>query len=226
MQETNQNIKIILPQVTCILIIILNVLFYILLKYNPIFLIYVFYHIFIYIFIHKGINKKIFSNYNIAICLSLGFSISTSFFKFITFIILLGIGVDKDKEVLPLYLLPIWIIFDWPLPIVLLCYIQKVKYICSLNKQILILNHPLVQTNLIVTPNVNHNNNVNTNFQNNAINSPVQPYVTNTNDNLNIQNSNVQLNDQNFDAQTNIQNLDAPPIQNINNNEETYTGNF
>lgn len=236
MQETNQNFNIILPQVTCILIIILNVLFYILLtilkkKFNPIFLIYVLYHILIYIFIHNGISKKNYSNYSIAICLSLGFSISFTFFKLIVFIILLGIGVDKNNEVLPLYLFPIWIIFDWPLPIVLLCYIQKVKYICSLNNQIIILNNPLVQTNLIVTQNVNHNNNsngpcvqpfipnVNSNFQNNALNSPVQPYITNSNDNLNIQNLN---------AQSNIQNLDAPsiPIQNINNNEETYTGNI
>ena len=244
MQEINQKkIKIILPQATCIFMIFLNFLFYILyliiVKTNtPLFFIFIIYNAIIYFLIKKAINNNNYSNYTLAICISLSFTIFFTFIKFLLFIILLALGVDKEDEKLPVYLILPWIVLDWILPIILLYYNPKVKNHCLINSQNMVLNNNLVQTNLIITQNVNHN------MQNNNQNSNyVQPYVPNLNTNVqsneqqfntpNVQpyyiNSNDRINNQNLDVPTSIQNLGAPSVQsnpqNLNNNEETNTGN-
>ncbi len=247
MQEINQKkIKIILPQAICIFMIFLYFLFYILYltiakTNNPILFVFIIYNAIIYFLIKKAINNNNYSNYTLAICISLSFTIFFTFIKFIAYVSLLAVGIDKEDEIIPVHLILLWIVLDWILPIILLYYNPKVKNYCLINSQNMVLNNNLVQTNLIITANVNYNNNY---MQNNNQNSNyVQPYVPNLNTNVqsneqqfntpNVQpyyiNSNDRINDQNLNALSNIQNLGAPSVQsnpqNLNNNEETTTGN-
>ena len=244
MQEINhKKIKIILPQATCIFMIFLYFLFYILYltvaKINsPLLFIFIIYNAIIFFLIKKAINNNNYSNYIIAICISLLFTIFFTIIKFLALISLLAVGVDKEDEIFPVYLILLWIVLDWILPIILLYYNPKVKNHCLINSQNMVLNNNLVPTNLIITQNVNYN------MQNNNQNSNyVPPYVPNLNTNVqsneqqfntpNVQpyyiNSNDRINNQNLDVPTSIQNLGAPNVQsnpqNLKNNGETTTGN-
>jgi hypothetical protein len=244
MQEINQKkIKIIFPQATCIFMIFLNFLFYILyliiVKTNtPLFFIFIIYNAIIYFLIKKTLNNNNYSNYTMAISISLLFTIFLTIVKFIIIFIFFAAGLDKEDLIIVIFLILLWIVLDWILPIILLYYNPKVKNHCLINSQNMVLNNNLVQTNLIITQNVNHN------MQNNNQNSNyVQPYVPNLNTNVqsneqqfntpNVQpyyiNSNDRINNQNLDVPTSIQNLGAPNVQsnpqNLNNNDETTTGN-
>ena len=246
MQEINQKkINLILPKATCIFMIILNFLFYILLltkekESNLLFIIYIIVYIIIYFLINDTLKNNNYSTYTKTICVSLSYSIFFTFGKFIAIVILLEVGVNKEDVVL-LILIFFWILLDWILPIILLYYRSKVKNLCLNNSQNMILNNNLVQTNLIITPNVNYNNNY---MQNNNQNSNyVQPCIPNLNTNVqsneqmfntpnvqpNYTNSNDKINNQKLDAPSNVQNVGAPTVQSnpqyLNNNDETNTGN-
>jgi hypothetical protein len=244
MQEINQKkINLILPKATCIFMIILNFVFYILLltkekESNLLFIIYIIVYIIIYFLINDTLKNNNYSTYTKTICVSLSFTIFFTFGKFIAIVILLEVGVNIEDVIVPICICLVWILLDWILPIILLYYRSKVKNLCLNNSQNMILNNNLVQTNLIITQNVNYN------MQNNNQNSNyVQPYVPNLNTNVqsneqqfntpNVQpyyiNSNDRINNQNLDAPSNIQNLGASNVQsnpqNLNNNGETTTGN-
>ena len=96
MQNVNQNkINVILPQATCLFIIVLNSIYCYIFstKLEYIFQIYIciiIYHIFIYYYINKGIKQKNYSKYNTGLILSLIYSIIATFSKIILFFILLA----------------------------------------------------------------------------------------------------------------------------------------
>ena len=96
MQNVNQNkINVILPQATCLFIIIINFIYcYIFstkLEYIiQIYICIIIYHIFIYYYINKGIKQKNYSKYNTGLILSLIYSIIATFSKIILFFILLA----------------------------------------------------------------------------------------------------------------------------------------
>ena len=243
MQNVNQNkINVILPQATCLFIIIINFIYcYIFstkLEYiTQIYICIIFYHIFIYYYINKGIKQKNYSKYNTGLILSLIYSIIATFSKFILFIILLASlsfidlilmilfqKKDDNLEYKPYYAFYLfffflfYISFDWLLTIILLCYYKKIKNLCSNNNYNVNFFEPLNQPNLYIQNNFTQTNMINNQNLNGCY---VQPYYPNVNDQSNVQNLNayyLQTINPNVNIQSNTQNL--------NNNEVTSSGNI
>ena len=212
-------------------------LLYIFFKYGFITIIQVgiiIYHIFIYYNINKGIKQKNYSKYNKGLILSLIYSIIATFSKIIFFFIFfssfsfyddsdddnLEKGSSSSVSLLGLIVLLIffYIFFDWLLTIIILCYNQKIKNLCSNNINNMLLTTPVNQPNLYIPNNFNQTNMINNQNLNGYY---VQPYYPNLNAQPNVQKINgnyVQPIYPNVNAQSNTQNL--------NNNEVTSTGNI
>ena len=175
-------------------------------------IIYFILSILIYLFVKNGISTKNYKKYSVGLIISLCVSIILTCFKVFVLIILICVDQNYDYELeddvhlnsvykfgkyssydkrkfledLIFLFFIINFFYDWIIYIVLLCYKNKVKNLCSNNNiQNENLINSLIQMNYENTQNLNNNNNfVQTNFNNNQnINSPYfQPYVPNLNE--------------------------------------------
>ena len=223
-----ENLKC--PKNTCLTLIFIYI-FLFLFNDNDFYYFLIFYRFFaiiiyiiIYININNAIKNKNFQNYSNGFCLSLFLSIFSTFIKIIYVII---IAATKDDDIiLDSFVFIMTIIFiDWISTIVLKFYKEQFRNLCSNNNQSIIINNPLVQTNL-----ANNNNLVQTNVINNQnMNAPsIQPYYPNVNPQPNVQSSNVYAQNYypNINPQTNVQILNVPYDQNYYPDENEVNAQY